>query len=111
MKFGLFVELENTVEGLVHISTMDDDYYEYVEKQLALVGRKTKRTFRIGQPVKVQLMRVDKDQREVDFKLLNPEEAPKTDLLPKREHHDNYRGNNRRGGNNGKISRNANNSV
>ncbi|AVK61994.1 ribonuclease R [Lactobacillus sp. CBA3605] len=99
MKFGLFVELENTVEGLVHISVMDDDYYEYVEKQLALVGRKTKRTFRIGQPVKVQLMRVDKDQREVDFKLLNPEEAPKTDLLPKREHHDNYRGNNRRGGN------------
>ncbi|KLD60919.1 hypothetical protein WP50_06400 [Lactiplantibacillus plantarum] len=60
MKFGLFVELENTVEGLVHISTMDDDYYEYVEKQLALVGRKTKRTFRIGQPVKVQLMRCDK---------------------------------------------------
>ncbi|ARK33499.1 ribonuclease R [Lactiplantibacillus plantarum] len=109
MKFGLFVELENTVEGLVHISTMDDDYYEYVEKQLALVGRKTKRTFRIGQPVKVQLMRVDKDQREVDFKLLNPEEAPKTDLLPKREHHDNYRGNNRRGGNNGNYRRNGNN--
>ena len=109
MKFGLFVELENTVEGLVHISVMDDDYYEYVEKQLALVGRKTHRTFRIGQPVKVQLMRVDKDQREVDFKLLNPEEAPKTDLLPKREHHDNYRGNNRRGGN-GNYKRNSNSS-
>ncbi|KRO26378.1 ribonuclease R [Lactiplantibacillus fabifermentans] len=108
MKFGLFVELENTVEGLVHISVMDDDYYEYVEKQLALVGRKTKRTFRIGQPVKVELMRVDKDQREIDFKLLNPEEAPKTDLLPKREHSDNYRGNNRRGGN-GNYKRNGNN--
>ncbi|CAM3192230.1 ribonuclease R [Lactiplantibacillus plajomi] len=108
MKFGLFVELENTVEGLVHISVMDDDYYEYVEKQLALVGRKTKRTFRIGQPVKVELMRVDKDQREIDFKLLNPEDAPKTDLLPKREHHDNYRGNNRRGGN-GNYRRNGNN--
>lgn len=106
MKFGLFVELENTVEGLVHISVMDDDYYEYVEKQLALVGRKTKRTFRIGQPVKVELMRVDKNQREIDFKLLNPEEAPKTDLLPKREHHDNYRGNNRRGGN-GNYRRNG----
>ncbi len=108
MKFGLFVELENTVEGLVHISTMDDDYYEYVEKQLALVGRKTKRTFRIGQEVKVQLMRVDKDQREVDFKLLNPEEAPKTDLLPKREHNDNYRGNNRRGGNSSNYRGNGN---
>lgn len=110
MKFGLFVELENTVEGLVHISVMDDDYYEYVEEQLALVGRKTKRTFRIGQPVKVKLMRVDKDQREIDFKLLNPETAPKTDLLPKREHHDNYRGNNRRGGSgNGNYRRNGNN--
>ncbi|VDG17894.1 ribonuclease R [Lactiplantibacillus mudanjiangensis] len=109
MKFGLFVELENTVEGLVHISVMDDDYYEYVEKQLALVGRKTKRTFRIGQPVKVELLRVDKDQREIDFKLLNPEEAPKTDLLPKREPRDNYRGNNRRGGN-GNYRRNGNNS-
>lgn len=80
MKFGLFVQLPNTVEGLVHISAMNDDYYEYVEKQLALVGRSHHHIFRIGQPVKVKLLRVDKDQREVDFELVNPEDAPVTKL-------------------------------
>lgn len=80
MKFGLFVELPNTVEGLIHISAMNDDYYEYVEKQMALVGRSNHHIFRIGQPVKVKLLRVDKDQREVDFELVNPEEAPVTKL-------------------------------
>ena len=80
MKFGLFVELPNTVEGLIHISAMNDDYYEYVEKQMALVGRSNHHIFRIGQPVKVKLLRVDKDQREVDFEMVNPEEAPVTKL-------------------------------
>lgn len=86
MKFGLFVELENTVEGLIHISTMKDDYYEYVEKQMALVGRNTHRTFQIGQEVEIKLMRVDKDQSEVDFELLHPEKTPKSDIqLPPRQ--------------------------
>lgn len=80
MKFGLFVALPNTVEGLIHISVMKDDYYEYVEKQMALVGRSNHHIFRIGQPVKVKLLRVDKDQREVDFELVNPEDAPVTKL-------------------------------
>lgn len=80
MKFGLFVELQNTVEGLVHISVMDDDYYEYEEKHMALVGRHNHHIFQIGQPVKVKLLRVDKDQREVDFALVNAEDAPTTKL-------------------------------
>lgn len=80
MKFGLFVQLPNTVEGLVHISAMNDDYYEYVDKQMALVGRSHHHIFWIGQPVKVKLNRVDKDQREVDFELVNPEDAPVTKL-------------------------------
>ncbi len=45
-KFGMFVELPNTVEGLIHISEINDDYYVFVEKQMALVGRKTKQTYR-----------------------------------------------------------------
>ncbi|TLQ03409.1 ribonuclease R [Pediococcus stilesii] len=86
MKFGLFVELENTVEGLVHISTMKDDYYEYVENQMALVGRNTHRTFQIGQEVEIKLMRVDKDQSEVDFELLHPEKTPTSEIqLPPRK--------------------------
>lgn len=80
MKFGLFVELANTVEGLVHISVMDDDYYEYEEKHMALVGRHHHHIFQIGQPVKVKLLRVDKDQREVDFALVDADDAPTTKL-------------------------------
>lgn len=82
-KFGMFVALPNTVEGLVHINEMHDDFYEFLEKQMALVGRKTKRTYRIGQPIKVKLLSVDVDQKEVNFKIMNPQAAPKTDLLKK----------------------------
>lgn len=86
MKFGMFVELPNTIEGLIHISRMKDDYYEYVEKYLALVGRNTRRTYRIGQPIRVKVIHVDKEQSEIDFELLNPEAAPVSELLPRREH-------------------------
>ena len=86
MKFGMFVELPNTIEGLIHISRMKDDYYEYVEKYLALVGRNTRRTYRIGQPIRVKVIHVDKEQSEIDFELLNPEAAPLSELLPRREH-------------------------
>ena len=90
MKFGLFVELPNTVEGLIHISVMNDDYYEYSEKHLALIGRKTHRIFQIGQPVQVKLLRVDKDLREVDFQIVHPENTPTTKI---RVPHDDPRGN------------------
>ena len=94
MKFGLFVELDNTVEGLIHISTMKDDYYEYVENQMALVGRNTHRTFQIGQEVDIKLMRVDKDQSEVDFELLHPEKTPTSDIqLPPRKPFNKNKGN------------------
>lgn len=93
MKFGLFVALPNTVEGLIHISAMQDDYYEYVEKHMALVGRKFHRIFQIGQPIQVKLIRVDKDQREVDFELVDPKAAPTTKLRVPRS--DDHRGGNR----------------
>lgn len=104
MKFGMFVELPNTIEGLIHISRMQDDYYEYVEKYMALVGRNTRRTYRIGQEIRVKVIHVDKEPSEIDFELLNPEAAPVSDLLPHREHRSrggNYHGrsNNNRNGN------------
>ncbi|KRK48098.1 ribonuclease R [Secundilactobacillus kimchicus] len=101
MKFGMFIELPNTVEGLIHISRMKDDYYEYVEKYLALVGANTHRTYRIGQAVKVKVINVDKEQSQVDFDLVNPEEAPVSDLLPKRDRQS-------RGGNRNQGGRNRN---
>ena len=103
MKFGLFVQLENTVEGLIHISVMTDDYYEYSEKHMALIGRKTHRIFQIGQPVKVKLLRVDKDLREIDFELVNPQDAPKTKIRVPHEH------DNRRRGNHGHVKRHDHN--
>ena len=109
MKFGLFVELPNTVEGLVHISVMNDDYYEYSEKHMALIGRKSHRIFQMGQPIKVKLVRADKDLREVDFEIVNPEEAPKTKIrVP---HNDQYhgRGRGRKGRTNNKSQRENNN--
>jgi ribonuclease R len=64
--FGLFVELvEHFVEGLVHISTMADDYYRFLEKQHVLRGENTHKTYRLGDRVKVQVLRVDLDQRQV----------------------------------------------
>jgi ribonuclease R len=107
MKFGLFVALPNTVEGLIHISVMQDDYYEYLEKHMALVGRKYHRIFTIGQPIKVKLLRVDKDQREVDFELVDPKSAPTTKLrVPRPE---NKRFNNRRNNNHQNSNGNGHN--
>ena len=80
-KFGMFIALPNTVEGLIHISELQGDFYVFLEKQLALVGRRTKRTFRIGQSVRVKLTNVNVEQKEIDFSLLDADKAPQTNLL------------------------------
>lgn len=69
--FGFFVELDNTVEGLVHISSITDDYYEFNERNYTLIGRNSGRKFAIGDVVQVQLVRVDVDDAKVDFELVN----------------------------------------
>lgn len=76
LSFGMFVELPNTVEGLVHISNMTDDYYQFVEQQMALVGAGSHRMYRIGQPVRVRLENVDVEQHNVDFVIVDPDQAP-----------------------------------
>jgi ribonuclease R len=66
--FGMFVELtEHYVEGLVHVSTMADDYYRFREQQHALFGENTKKTYRLGDQVKVQIIRVDMERRQIDL--------------------------------------------
>jgi ribonuclease R len=70
--FGLFVELEELfVEGLVHISTLDDDLYSHMEKQHALVGRQNKRIFRIGDRVRIKVAGVSPATRRIEFVLAN----------------------------------------
>lgn len=65
--FGFFVELENTVEGLVHVSTLEDDFYRFDEKSITLRGERTKKVFKIGDRVKVRVARVNKNERQIDF--------------------------------------------
>jgi ribonuclease R len=67
--FGFFVALPNTVEGLVHISTIADDYYEFNDRALMLTGTHTNRKFSIGDEVRVLLVRVDVDAAQIDFEL------------------------------------------
>src|SRR5262245_18513010 len=70
--FGLFVELvEHYVEGLVHISSMADDYYRFVEQQHILYGENTKKTYRLGAKVSVQVVRVDMERRQIDLGLVD----------------------------------------
>ena len=67
--FGVFVELENGVEGLVHVSTMVNDYYSYVEEQYAMVGERTGTRYRLGDPVTIIITRADVQARTLDFVL------------------------------------------
>lgn len=75
--FGLFVELENGVEGLVHVSSMDDDYYQYVEEQYALIGERTHNIYRLGNPVKIQVSKVNAADKNIDFVLITDNNAPR----------------------------------
>ena len=68
--FGFFVALDNTVEGLVHISSIDDDYYEFNERNYTLIGTHTGRKFAIGDQVRVQLVRVSVEEAKIDFELV-----------------------------------------
>jgi ribonuclease R len=71
MAFGFFVELKDIfVEGLVRVTSLHDDYYQYHEKQYSLMGERTHRTFRIGDEVKVRVDRVDMERRHIDFGLI-----------------------------------------
>ena len=69
--FGFFVTLEKYfVEGLVHVSGLQDDYYHFEERDHVLVGERAGRRFRLGDRVEVQVARVDKEARHVDFMIL-----------------------------------------
>lgn len=68
--FGFFVELPNTIEGLVHISDLTDDYYIYDEKTLMLIGERTKKQYKISDKVKVKVVRCNKEEKTIDFELI-----------------------------------------
>ncbi|MEQ8201834.1 MAG: ribonuclease R [Syntrophomonadaceae bacterium] len=70
LAFGFFVELPNTVEGLVHISSIHDDYYQFNDRNYTLVGNYSGKTYAIGDEVRVILVKVDVDDVKIDFELV-----------------------------------------
>jgi ribonuclease R len=70
-QFGFFVELDNSCEGLVHVSTLTDDYYEFHDKQFMLLGKRTAKSYRIGDSVKIHVMRADIETRQIDFEVVH----------------------------------------
>jgi ribonuclease R len=84
--FGLFVELEEIyVQGLVHVSSMGDDYYRHHEKAHVLKGENTGKVYRLGDKVAVQLARVDLERRQIDLALVDVRERAQRGARPGRE--------------------------
>ncbi|WP_376716220.1 ribonuclease R [Vagococcus carniphilus] len=88
-KFGMFVELPNTIEGLIHVSQLKNDYFHFVETHLALVGERTGTIYKIGQAVKIKVTKADVDTREIDFELLSAEPITTPIDIPKQQKNNN----------------------
>lgn len=69
--FGMFIELDNTVEGLIRLSALTDDYYHFDEAHMALIGERTSKVFRIGDEVKIRVAKVNMDDHTIDFELVD----------------------------------------
>lgn len=72
--YGMYVELPNTIEGLVHINSLYDDYYFYDEEKYELVGESTGRVFKLGEKITIKVKNTDKIRRTIDFEVLEGEE-------------------------------------
>jgi ribonuclease R len=67
--FGIFVELENTIEGLVGIDELDDDYYVFDDSRMCLKGERTKKTYQLGDKLTIRVVAADPESRRIDFSL------------------------------------------
>jgi len=82
--YGLFVELiEHYVEGMVHVSSMADDYYRFVEQLHIMRGENTKKVYRLGDKVRVQVVRVDMERRQVDLGVVEILESVRREERPR----------------------------
>lgn len=69
--FGLFIVLENTIEGFISLSDLNDDYYVYHEESLSLIGQRKRKQYRIGQKINIIVKNASKNERKIDFILFN----------------------------------------
>ena len=84
--FGFFAELPNTVEGLVSITSLDDDYYIFDSRTTSLVGTNRHKRYSIGDKVKIVVLAADKDTRRIDFGLDKPKKKIQREAPSKRTH-------------------------
>ena len=73
-EWGFYVELPNTVEGLVHVTSLRDDFYHYQESTYEMVGEVTNKRYKLGQSVKVRLVETDRVMRTIDFHVVTDED-------------------------------------
>ena len=71
--FGIFVELESTVEGLIRFEDLGDEYFIYNESNRTLIGEKSNKIYKIGDKVKIKVIKASKEAREIDFAIENDE--------------------------------------
>ena len=69
--FGIFVQLENTIEGLVHFSNMLDDYYHFDEEKFHIIGERTNRLYKLGDEVTIKVISVNIAKRNIDFQIVD----------------------------------------
>ena len=69
-KWGIYVELPNTIEGLIHVTNLYDDHYNYIEDSYEMVGEHTGKTYKLGQTVTVRVIGTSKVERTIDFELV-----------------------------------------
>jgi len=65
--FGIFVELDNTVEGMIPIGELKDDYYFYNEKAASLTGERTRKNYRLGDQIEIKVIRADREEGKITF--------------------------------------------
>ena len=75
-EWGFYVELPNTVEGLVHVTSLTDDFYHYEESSHEMIGERTNKHYKLGQKVKVIVADTDKIMRTIDFRVVRDDVEP-----------------------------------
>ena len=78
---GMYVELPNTIEGMIRVTDLLDDYYYYDDDNYEMIGKETGRRFKLGQKVSVIAVKADKMQRQIDFKLHEEDEEQEEDVV------------------------------
>ena len=72
---AIYVELPSTIEGIVPLGSLSDDFYEYHEESFQMIGNRTKRTYNLGDPAHIQVVRTDKAERRIEFRFIEKEET------------------------------------